>query len=461
MCNKPGISFHSNLRSKPHAYVPPGAFPLVPEAFYLGPQQTVLHYSMPFLASMPSDSSKLQGRDWIVPFAAIVLAMMAMQMSSLGFSPLLPAIQKEFGISYSQVGLFTGIYGLAAIALSIPGGMLAQRFGEKRVLLSGLLIVALGLFLLSRAPTFGLGLASRAVWITGYRTAFVCVMTAVAVTAPAAWRSRAMGILGAMSSLASVIGAPFGSIIGGKFGWRNGILAFAAMALLGAFVFWLFYRSRSSAAADYQGPHGAVVPPSASAYRNPLVWAMILLGLTNMGGFSSTFFVPFAVKTIFNLGPTQAAFIISTGYITAIFANLLCGFLADRVNRWGVMIGLMVLLIPASFLMMTHNLLMFRVATALVISLGLCATNQIYAIASDVVGGRNVGSVMGIVSLGGGVFGYVGPQFLGILRDRTGGFTAGWYFVATGALIALGVILLLKRAAEGARVVRQPTLVHN
>ena len=405
---------------------------------------------------MSTEFTKPSNRRWIVPFIAIVFAMMTMQMSSLGFSPLLPAIQKEFHISYSQVGLFTGIYGLAAIALSIPGGMLAKRFGEKMVLSLGLLIVALGLLLLSRAPSFAFGLASRVVWIIGYRVAFVCVMTAVAMTAPPAWRSTAMGILGAMSSLASVIGAPFGSLIGAAFGWRNGILAFGAMALLGSLVFWIFYREGGEAAPAVA--KGAVAPPSASAYRNPLVWAMVLLGLTNMGGFSSTFFVPFAVKTIFNLGPTQAAYIISTGYITAIFANLLCGFLADRVNRWGVMIGLMLLLIPSCFAMMTHDLLVFRAATALVISLGLCATNQIYAIASAVVGGREVGSVMGIVSLGGGVFGYIGPQMLGILRDRTGGFTAGWYFVAIGALIALGVILLLKRAAEGTRVSRKPAL---
>ena len=57
--------------------------------------------------------------------------MMAIQMSSLGFSPLLPAIQKDFGISYSQIGLFTGLYGLVAMAVSVPAGLLAKRVGEK------------------------------------------------------------------------------------------------------------------------------------------------------------------------------------------------------------------------------------------------------------------------------------------------------------------------------------------
>jgi NNP family nitrate/nitrite transporter-like MFS transporter len=334
---------------------------------------------------------------------------------------------------------------------SIPGGMLAKRFGEKNVLSLGLLVAAFGLALLSRSPNFALGLSSRAIWIMGYRVAFVCVMTATALAVPSERRSIAMGILGAMSSLASVIGAPFGAAIGGAFGWRNGILAFAGMALLGAIVFWSIYRSPGATAIATTG-HGLAQAPDASAFANPLVWSMVLLGLVNMAGFSATFFVPAAAKTTFNLGPSATAYIISAAYVTAIFANLLCGYLADRLNRWGVMIGVMLLLIPACFAMMVPNLLVFRVATALVISLGLCATNQIFAIASEVMPGREMGPVMGIVSLGGGIFGYVGPQMLGVLRDHTGSFTAGWYFVAFGALIGLVVILILKRAAGKTQV---------
>jgi predicted MFS family arabinose efflux permease len=393
-------------------------------------------------------SDRISARRWIVPFLATVFAMMALQMSSLGFSPLLPDIQREFGIDYSQVGLFSGVYGLAAVAFSIPGGILAKRFGEKNILASGLLVVTAGLALLSRAPNFAFALSSRVVWIIGYRVAFVSVMTAVAVVVPPERRSTAMGILGAMSSLASVVGAPFGIAIGVAFGWRDGILAFAGMALLGSIVFWIFYHPQRSAdrgpRTDGQRPAQG---PDASAFTNPLVWSMVLLGLTNMGGFSATFFVPSAVKTTFNLGPSVAAYIISAAYVTAIFANLLCGYLADRWNRWWLMIGIMLLMIPACFAMMTSNLPVFRVATAGVISLGLCATNQIFAIAGEVMPGREIGPVMGIVSLGGGIFGYLGPQMLGILRDRTGSFTAGWYFVAFGALIGLLVILILKRAA--------------
>jgi nitrate/nitrite transporter NarK len=145
------------------------------------------------------------------------------------------------------------------------------------------------------------------------------------------------------------------------------------------------------------------------------------------------------------LDALQSAYVISTSYVVAIFVNVLFGYLCDRFDRWDMMIGLAVLLIPACFAMMTPNLLVFRTATALVISLGLCATNQIFALAGEVVGRSEVGPVMGVVGLGGGVFGYVGPQVLGLLRDRTGGFTAGWYFVAIGVIVSLIEIVFLRR----------------
>lgn len=374
--------------------------------------------------------------------------MMAIQMSSLGFSPLLPAIQKDFGISYSQIGLFTGLYGLVAMAISVPAGLLAKRVGEKLALMAGLLGVAFGLLLLSQASSYKLALGARVVWLIGYRVAFVCVMTSIALVAPPEFRSRAMGILGAMASLASVIGAPFGTVIAEPYGWRGGIIGFAVMALVGAGVFWFVYKpvNGKDGETSFHG-HGPSAP-SKSAFRSPIVWSMVLLGLINMGGFSATFFVPSAVKTTFHLSAMQSAYLISTSYIVAIFVNVLFGYLCDKFDRWDMMIGLAIVLVPACFAMMTPNLLVFRVATALVISLGLCATNQIFALAGEVVGRSETGPVMGVVGLGGGLFGYVGPQVLGLLRDHTGGFTAGWYFVAVGVVLSLIEIVFLRRYAR-------------
>ncbi len=99
----------------------------------------------------------------MIPFAATILAMMALQMSNLGSSPLLKEIQKEFRMSDSLYGTFTGMYGLSALLLSVPGGMLAKRFGEKKVLTLGLLFVTLGLIVLSQVWSIPTVFAGRAV----------------------------------------------------------------------------------------------------------------------------------------------------------------------------------------------------------------------------------------------------------------------------------------------------------
>ena len=366
-----------------------------------------------------------------------------------------PAIQKEFGAtSYSEIGLFTGLYGIIALILSYPAGLLAKRFGERLVLTVGLVAVAAGLCGLSAAPNFVLGLSARVAWLIGYRLAFVCVLTAIAFTAPESLRGSSMGILGAVSAFASVIGAPFGGKIGEALGWRRGILAYGAMALVGAILFGLLYR-RSGDSRTVKVPHhqiGSPTPGGTPAYRVPAVWAVaMLLGCCNAGGFSSTFFVPAALTTKFGLNAVGAAYVISTAYLFSIAANLACGYLIDRFSRWMVMRNLLIVIAISALAMTSGSLLVFRIALSLVIGLGLVCANQVYGMGADVMRGRETGPVMGIVSLGAGVFGFVAPQLLGSLRDWTGDFNAGWYAMAALELIALGVLIGLSRASQPER----------
>ena len=79
---------------------------------------------------------------WLLPFAVTLVAMFTLQLSNLGFSPLLPSIQADVGMSFTQLGFFTGLYGLLAMLLSVPAGVSARRFGERRVLALGLVAAA-------------------------------------------------------------------------------------------------------------------------------------------------------------------------------------------------------------------------------------------------------------------------------------------------------------------------------
>lgn len=48
------------------------------------------------------------------------------------------------------------------------------------------------------------------------------------------------------------------------------------------------------------------------------------------------------------------------------------------------------------------------------------------------------------MSLGAGIFGYIGPQVLGSLRDWTGGFNIGWYVIAGICIATVMELYLLK-----------------
>lgn len=383
---------------------------------------------------------------WVVSFIATLCGMMALQMSSLGFAPVIPLIQKAFRMSYSQVGLFTGLYGILALILSVPAGITAKRLGEKIVLIAGISVVALGLVILSRATDFSGALTGRIVWITGYRFAFVCVLTALAVTCPPTLRGRTMGILGAMSSLATVVGAPFVSTLAEALGWRNGMLGFAGAAVLGAIIVALLYSGKSDRPVQSLGHITRnYADKSTSAFRTPRVWALaLLLGLVGLPSFSVTFFVPSAAESAFGISTVSSSLIISSGYLAAIFVNLAIGYLMDFCNKWRVMGVLMATMVLASIGMTIPNLPVFRVCTVMLLAFGFTATNQGYGLAADVLRGRESGNVMGVVSLGAGVFGYIGPQLLGSLRDWTGGFRIGWYVIAGICLATLAELYLLK-----------------
>ncbi|HTC36128.1 MAG TPA: MFS transporter [Bryobacteraceae bacterium] len=380
-------------------------------------------------------------RQWLAPYLATLFAMLALQMSNLGFSPLLPSIRDAFHMNFAQLGLFAGMYGLLSMLWSVPAGLLAKQFGEKVVLAAGLGTVAVGLAMLSQAPTFATAFGARALWLSGYRFSFVCVMVAVALTCPPAVRGASMGILGAISAFASVIGAPLGGVIGRDFGWRNGILAYAGVALAGALVFTVFYRNNSGVS-----PARSVHPgiTASSAFRSPLVWLLaVLSGLAGMGSLSANFFVPSAAQALFHLDQVGASYLISTGFTLAIFVNLLFGFLMDRFNRWKVMASLASLGILGGIAMTSHDLALFRVGAALVLALGHAGIQQSYTLAADVLRGRETGNVMGVVSMVAGVFSYLGPQMLGLLRDWSGGFVAGWYFIIGAAAVTLVLVLAL------------------
>jgi predicted MFS family arabinose efflux permease len=394
-----------------------------------------------------SNQTLATNKKWLIPFAAALFAMLCLQMSNLGFSPLLPAIQKEFNLNFSQIGLFTGMYGIIAILLSLPTGLAIKKWGEKSVLLVGTFTVIVGLLLLSQSSGFMSALVNRAIWIGGYRFAFICILTAVALTAPPHLKGRTMGIVGAVSSLASVIGAPLAGALAERFGWRFGFTGYIITDLMSLIVVYFFYTRHSHGEVGSLHDVGEKSEtPSVNAFKMPLVWALgMVISMAGMSSLTVTYFVPSAAKALFSMDSIGTGWIISMGYLLAIPVNLIAGYCSDKYSKWSVVITLVSVSIVGLFMLSSPDLMTFKMSAIVVLAFSFACTNQIYGIAGEVVKGRETGNVMSVISLATGISAYLGPQMLGILRDKTGGFNAGWYMIMIIVSIALVGIFALKR----------------
>src|SRR5437899_11018498 len=55
-----------------------------------------------------------------------------------------PLLVADLGLSYAQVGTLIGLYLLPGVALSLPGGLIGQRFGDRRAVVCGLAAMVVG-----------------------------------------------------------------------------------------------------------------------------------------------------------------------------------------------------------------------------------------------------------------------------------------------------------------------------
>jgi EmrB/QacA subfamily drug resistance transporter len=131
-----------------------------------------------------------------------------------------PAIGRHFGASVATIQWTLTSYLLAVAALLLIAGALADRFGRRRVLVIGLLVMAVGSVLCATAASATLLIAARAV--QGIGAAFV-VPTALALlngTLRPSDRARGIGLWAGLSTLATTAGPYAGGWLVDHASWR-------------------------------------------------------------------------------------------------------------------------------------------------------------------------------------------------------------------------------------------------
>jgi MFS transporter, DHA2 family, multidrug resistance protein len=169
---------------------------------------------------------------------ALSLVVLAVALPATILSVALPTLAPALGADASELQWFVSAYTLVLAAGVLPGGLLGDRFGRKKVLVLALLIYAVGSVLASAAKNPGMFIAAQAVLGLGAAFVIPLVLSGLAVMFTPEERPRAVGIWAAANFLA----LPLGPIVGGWvlsnlwWGWvflmNLPVLALALVAVL-------------------------------------------------------------------------------------------------------------------------------------------------------------------------------------------------------------------------------------
>lgn len=328
-----------------------------------------------------------------------------------------------------------------------------ERLGDRRAVLLGAVVYALGLALSSQAVTplghqmlnvlIGFGIAG---------TGFGVILGVVGRAARPEQRSLTLGIATAAGSGGQVLGPPIAEALLGVMGWSAVFLIFAA-AILAVMAVLPFLRGPAPAAAPAPGEGlGAALRV---ALRDPS-FTLIFLGFFSCGyqlGFITAHFPAFVTEVCAPIAPggllaglgiasTSAlgAAAISLIGIANIGGSLAAGALGQHFSKKYLLAQIYVArtVVAAAFIlapMTPASVILFSVAMG---ALWLATVPLTSGLVAQIWGARYMGTLYGIVFLSHQIGAFLGVWLGGTLYDLTGTYTLVWWVgIGVGAFSAI------------------------
>jgi NNP family nitrate/nitrite transporter-like MFS transporter len=363
--------------------------------------------------------------------------------------PLGVQIAKTLGLNAAEKGLMVAIPVLAGAALRVVNGVLVDHLGPKRAGIIAQLVVIVGLTV---AWLHGIHNFTQ-ILMVGAVLGMAGASFAVALPLASRWyppehQGMALGIAGAGNS-GTVLAALFAPSLAVAYGWHN-VLGLIVLPLLAVFAFFLLFAKDS---AD-QPPPKSLVDYSKILKVGDAWWFMFFYGVTFGGfvGLSSSLSIYYNDQ--YGLSPVIA------GYATAacVFAGSLLrpvgGALADRVGGIPTL-SVMYVVAAAALIVVSFGLPhLWMAIVGFVIGMGALGMGN--GASFQLVPQRfrrEIGVMTGLVGAMGGVGGFYLASSLGLSKQITGNYQAGFLVFAALALVALVALTAAKkvwRASWGA-----------
>jgi len=377
----------------------------------------------------------------------------------MALGALLPPIIQELALSYAEAGFLSTAFFYAYMAMQFPAGVLGDRFGRKRTLITGLVLGALAAVATGFAGSFVALFLARL--LTGISQGFLFSndRVIIAATTPKGKMALGQGISFSGAGLGTTLGLLLAGALGVIVPWRSVFILFALPPLLAAILIGRLVP---------EPPRHAVVADPAWPFRRVLrtrdFW---LLGATGVMPVYVQFVLAtwaplfFAEVGVADLG--RSAALASLQGVPAPFGLFFSGLLADRFHRRGLPRKLII----AATLLLTAlsvgamGLVVHAQGPAWLLILAMlgtsfffwCAWGPAYAILGELFPASVLGKAFGLYNATCFLGAIAGPVVTGMIRDVTGSFAAA-LLIAGGLCLGCVVTALALRpvsreAADG------------
>ena len=388
---------------------------------------------------------------WVIVGVGVLVKMTGLGFGRFAYPMLIPSMRGSLGFNYIEMGLLSGAIMLGYLLFSLIGGMLATRFGPKRIVIASLLCGTLSMFFISRLTGFFPLLFFAFTMGAGGAGAHISM-----TTLPMAWfeerrLGKALGVVTGGTGLGIIVtGLLLPTLLFnlGKEAWRQCWLLLALITFLVAVIGWILLRERPNQI--------TLLPPRPDEDKKSIPFA----GKENGLNLKAIFIIYFIFGFAYNIYATYfVAYMVeeirlaekTAGDIWAIFgwmcmgSGFIWGFISDRLGRreallWNNGIISFSVLLP----LLLHHPFSLGLSASLFGATFLGTVTVIAASIGDQVVGKRA-SVYGLVTLIHGIGQFLGTISGGYLKDLTGSFQLTLIVSFTGFLLCTLLTVINKR----------------
>ncbi|WP_436376677.1 MFS transporter [Cytobacillus sp. BC1816] len=379
----------------------------------------------------------------------LLLAQLMVAFVGRSIGPLGVLIGEDLSLTKSQIGMLPAALFLGQAIISVPAGFMTDLAGSRKLLVLASALMGLGFLFMTLLHDFWLVLLLIVIGGIGYGSMHPITNRGIIYWFPLKQRGTAMGIkqtgITAGSALASLILLPLSV----TFGWRFVLLTACLLLLAGGFVSYHFYRDPPELE-HAKGSRMSLLQFYRSMFKMFKNKALMLisfsaLGLNGTQMCLNTYIVLFAYEQL-NISIFLSGILLVISEISGTIGRVAWGIISDRLFEGKRVVILMIITIITALASTSAAVITsapFWVMAPITALFGFAASgfNGIWMnLASELVPKEQAGISSGISITLGSAGAIIIPPLFGLIVDKTGQFSSGWFLI-TGMMFIVFTLL--------------------